>query len=189
MDQSAERNPKLRLIVLGGILLGCFAIGSYFDVSERLSLEAVRELVRAAGVWGWMLYIILFSAGSFLHVPGLVFVAAAILIYGKLTGFMLAYLGAVVSVSVSFALVRRIGGTPLQQSKTPWLRRALTQLERRPIRTVITLRLILWMGAPLNYVLALAPLKFAHYLIGSLLGLLAPLALATFLFDWLISLI
>lgn len=145
--------------------------------------------MQSAGVWGWLLYIAVFAAGEFLHVPGLVFVAAAILIYGKLAGFALAYLGAIISVSFSFALVRRIGGTPLQQSNSPWLRRALAQLDQRPIRTVFTLRLLLWLAPPLNYVLALAPLKFSHYLIGSAFGLLPPLAGAALLFDWLITLL
>jgi uncharacterized membrane protein YdjX (TVP38/TMEM64 family) len=184
-----KRNLKLRLLLLAGILLSLFAAGKYFGIGERLSIEGVRELVQSAGAWGWMLYIAIFATGEFLHVPGLVFVAAAILIYGKLGGFALAYLGAVISVSVSFALVRRIGGTLLQQSETPWLRRALARLDRNPIGTVFVLRLFLWLAPPLNYVLALAPLRFSHYLIGSALGLLPPLAGAALLFDWLITLL
>jgi uncharacterized membrane protein YdjX (TVP38/TMEM64 family) len=189
VNPPGERSSKPRLILLAVILLGLFAVGSYFDISERLSIEAVQELVQSAGVWGALLFIAVFAIGEFLHVPGLVFVAAAILIYGKLVGFVLAYLGAIVSVSFSFAVVRRIGGTPLKQSTSPWLRRALTQLNQRPIRTVFVLRLFLWMAPPLNYVLALAPLKFSHYLIGSALGLVPPLALAALLFDWLITLL
>lgn len=189
MDAPGERSWKLRLFLLGGILLSLFAAGHYFEISERFSIDGVRELVLSAGVWGWLLYIAVFAAGEFFHVPGLVFVAAAILIYGKLAGFALAYLGAVISVCFSFMLVRRIGGTPLKQSSSPWLRRVLSRLDQQPIRTVFILRLFLWLAPPVNYVLALTPLRFSHYLIGSALGLVTPLAAAAVLFDWLITLL
>ncbi len=68
---------------------------------DQVTPESVRESVRAAGPWGAGLYIVLFSLGELVHIPGIMFVAAGILAYGKLFGFALGLLGAIVSVSFS----------------------------------------------------------------------------------------
>lgn len=121
--------------------------------------------------------------------PGLVFVVAGILVYGKTVGFVVVLVGAVTSVCFSFFVVRRIGGTPLKTSRNRWLRGMLANLESHPLRTVFVLRLLLWMAPPLNYALALTPVRFSHYAVGSFFGLILPLAGATLLFDWLITLL
>jgi uncharacterized membrane protein YdjX (TVP38/TMEM64 family) len=43
----------------------------------------------------------------------MVFVAAGILVYGKVIGFGLALTASVISVCFSFVVVRLLGGTPL----------------------------------------------------------------------------
>ena len=179
----------LRLAILALVLISLFAIGSYYDVEERIDAQAIRELVLDAGAWGWLIYFAVFSGGEFLHIPGLVFVAAGILVYGQVFGFGLAFIASVISVSFSFIVVRRIGGTPLEGARNPRLQKALVHLDKRPVRTVLVLRLFLWMAPPLNYALALTRLRFRDYLVGSALGLLLPVAMASYFFDWLITLL
>jgi uncharacterized membrane protein YdjX (TVP38/TMEM64 family) len=179
----------LRLAILAFVLIGLFTIGSYYDITERMDVEAIRGLVVDAGALGWFLYVAIFSGGEFVHIPGLVFVAAGILVYGKLLGFGLAFVASVVSVCFSFFVVRRIGGTPLERAQNPRLQNALAHLDERPIRTVLVMRLIFWLAPPLNYALALTGLRFRDYLIGSALGLLIPIAAAAYFFDWLITLL
>jgi uncharacterized membrane protein YdjX (TVP38/TMEM64 family) len=52
---------------------------------------------------------------------------------------------------------------------------------------VAILRLILWMAPPLNYALAMSAVRFRDYVIGSALGLLIPIALASLFFDWVVA--
>jgi len=176
---------RLRLVLLALIIGTGLAAGSYFDVGERFDTDGLRQLILDTGAWGWAVYVAVFAAGEFLHIPGLVFVAAGVLVYGKLLGFAVALLGAVVSVSFSFLVVRRVGGTPLAEVRNAWLKRLLERLDQHPVRTVFLLRLGLWLAPALNYTLALTKLTFRDYLIGSALGLLLPIAGATLLIDWL----
>jgi uncharacterized membrane protein YdjX (TVP38/TMEM64 family) len=169
------------------VLASLFALGHYYNLSERIDIETIRGLIAEAGVWGWLLYVGIFAAGEFVHVPGLVFVAAGILVWGKTTGFALAYIAAVVSVCFSFVVVRQIGGVPLRHAQNPRIRKALIHLERHPVRTVAILRLVFMMAAVLNYALALTPVRLRDYFLGSAIGLLLPVALAALLFDWLIT--
>jgi uncharacterized membrane protein YdjX (TVP38/TMEM64 family) len=143
----------------------------------------------SAGTAGVALYVIAFCLGELLHVPGLVFVAAGVLAYGPALGGPLAFLGAVASVSVSFWVGRAIGGRPLGELRNRWVRRALAQLDAHPVATIAMLRLVMILSPPLNYALALSQVSFAHYFLGSVLGLVAPLALAVALFDHLMELV
>ena len=119
--------------------------------------------------------------------PGLVFVGAAILAYGQFYGGLAGYLGAVVSVSVSFWVVRLVGGQPLAEVKRPFLKRWLDRLDARPVRSVFVLRLLLWMAPPLNYALAMSSVRYRDYLIGSAMGLVIPITLVSLLFHWVIE--
>ena len=184
---TTDGRKRLRLVFLVAILAGLFAVGSYYDVTEHINAAMIRERVVDAGPWGWILYVAIFSGGEFLHIPGLIFVAGGILAYGKLTGFVLAFIASLISVGFSFVVVRSIGGTQLERAKNPTLQKALAQLERHPIRTVLVLRLFLFLSPALNYALALTRISFRDYLIGSTLGLIAPIAAAAYFFDWLIA--
>jgi uncharacterized membrane protein YdjX (TVP38/TMEM64 family) len=126
-----------------------------------------------------------FTGGELLHVPGMVFVAAGILAYGRAVGFFVVLAAAIVSVCTAFLLVRTVGGRALAGVERPFVRRALAHLDAHPVRTVFLLRLVLWLAPPLNYALALTNLRFRDYLAGSVLGLIAPVGGAALLFDWL----
>lgn len=156
-------------------------------VSEDLTRESIQSMIEGAGVWGFLAFLGVFAIGELLHVPGLVFVAAAIVAYGQVAGGLAGYAGALVSVSVSFFVVRLIGGQPLSDVKRPILRRWLDRLDAHPIRSVAVLRLILWMAPPLNYALAMSKLRFREYIVGSAIGLLIPIAIVTLLFEWFLA--
>jgi uncharacterized membrane protein YdjX (TVP38/TMEM64 family) len=187
MAEVTQQQPRqhIRLALLISILVALFLVGRYTGVAENMDAESIRELVRGAGAWGWALYIAIFAGGEFIHIPGMVFVLAGILIYGQVIGFGLAWMASVVSVCFSFVVVRRLGGTPLGNVEKPWVKRILGRLNAQPIRTVVVLRLVLWLAPPLNYALALTNVRFRDYLIGSALGLIAPVAGVAVLFDWL----
>ena len=187
MAEVTQQQPRqhIRLALLISILVTLFLVGRSTGVAENRDAESIRDLIRSAGAWGWALYIATFAGGEFIHIPGMVFVLAGILIYGQVIGFGLAWMASVVSVCFSFVVVRRLGGTPLGNVEKPWVKRILGRLNAQPIRTVVVLRLVLWLAPPLNYALALTNVRFRDYLIGSALGLIAPVAGVAILFDWL----
>lgn len=184
-SESPRRWPRILALVLvvGGLVLAARWSGA----TEDLSVERVRDAMEDAGAWGFALFLLVFAAGELAHVPGLVFVAAAILAYGRVTGAAAAYSGAVLSVCVSFAVVRGVGGKLLSTIERPAIRTILDRLEEKPIRVVALLRLILWMAPPLNYALAMSNVRFRDYLVGSLIGLVIPIILAATFLDWLVE--
>lgn len=176
---------RLGLLVL--LLGGIYAIGKTTGFLDEIDIDGIRRMVGEAGGWGMALYVALFAVGVLLQVPGMLFVATGMLLYGKLVGFLVCLFGAIVAVCASFLMVRAVGGSPLAAIERPLIRRMLARLERQPVRTLIALRLIAFIAPPLNYALALSSMRFRDYAIGSALGLVAPMAFMTFAFDWLFT--
>jgi uncharacterized membrane protein YdjX (TVP38/TMEM64 family) len=165
-----------RLALLAVIVVGLFAFARATGLPAYLSAERIRSVVADLGPWGPLAFVIIFCVGEFVHVPGVVFVAAAVVAYGRTGGGVLAFLGALAAVTVSFLVVRTIGGKPLGALRSSLARRILSHLESHPVRTVFLLRLLLWMAPQLNYVLALSTVPFRSYLVGTALGLVVPIA-------------
>jgi uncharacterized membrane protein YdjX (TVP38/TMEM64 family) len=179
-----ERYRPLLLVVLLVVLL---VIGKLTGITDRLDAEAIRTEVLAAGSLGIVLYVVVFAIGELVHVPGVVFVAASAMVYGPYRGFVVALVGAIVSVCVSFVMVRLVGGKALTKIEKPWFKKILARLEQKPIQTVLILRSVLWLAPPLNYALAMTGIRFRDYLIGSLFGLVLPVLGMAFFSDLLIG--
>ena len=164
-----------RLGLLAVLVLGLVVVARVTGLSAYLSAERIRGVTAAAGYWGPIAVVVIFCVGELVNVPGAVFVAAAVVAYGRVGGGVLAFVGAMAAVSVSFVVVRTIGGKPLGAIRSSLARRILSHLEGHPVRTIFLLRLLLWMAPQLNYALALSSVRFRGYLLGTTLGLLAPI--------------
>ena len=131
----SQRRYRLLFFVLVIVCLWITAWANGF--TARFTPETIRGLFAGTGLWGVIAFTALFSAGQLLlRVPGPVFVAAAIAIYGRNSGLLIALLGALVSVNVSFAVVRTFAGGALADVKRPLVRRLLSNIDNDPVMTV-----------------------------------------------------
>ncbi|HEY2748091.1 MAG TPA: VTT domain-containing protein [Polyangia bacterium] len=180
-----NRARAWRLGVLAGVLVALLVVRYATSFGASLSMTRVRDLVQHAGALGVAIFFVAFAVGELLHVPGLVFVAAAVMTWGRVAGGTTAYAAAIGSVALSFVVVRAIGGQPLAELRWRWLQRILARLDQRPIVTVALLRVLLWLAPALNYALALSRVRFVDYLVGSALGLIPPIVAMTLFLDYL----
>lgn len=181
-----SRRAWARLGALALILIGLYVVGSASGLSAQLTPQLLSAQMRAAGWWGVLLFIAAFSVGNLMQVPGMVFLAASIFVYGRAEGAIVGFGAAQVALAVNFWIIRLVGGTPLGVIKQPLMRRLLDQVDERPVRATMALRTIFWMAPPLNMALALSPMRFRDYALGSALGLVVPVALGALAFDQLI---
>jgi uncharacterized membrane protein YdjX (TVP38/TMEM64 family) len=182
-----RRKTWIRLGILTVVVVLSFVIAHATGLTEYLSRDRIREMIAGLGAWGALAFVGLFVVGELAHVPGFVFIGASILAYGRLEGGLLGYVGAMAAIAVAFVVVRGIGGHALASIERPIVQRALAHVDERPIVSVTVLRTILIMTPALTYALALTRIRFRDYLIGSALGLAVPIALMSYLFDWLLS--
>lgn len=185
--QGLLKKPWFRLVLLALGIAGLVVFVRAMGWTDDLSVEKVKSIVEAAGVWGMLLYIVIFCIGELAQLPGMLFVLAGLLAYGRVEGFFLAYTGAVASTLVAFLLVRAVGGTALGEIKWAFARKVLSRVEAQPIRIIFVLRLVLWIAPPLNAALALTKVRFVDYFIGTAAGLALPILAATLFFDRLLA--
>jgi uncharacterized membrane protein YdjX (TVP38/TMEM64 family) len=179
--------PRAVWIRLGTLVLATvtlLVLAKATGLTEHLHVPELRARMARAGWWGPVIYIAAFTVGELLHVPGTLFIAAAVLSYGRAWGTPLAFVGAVVSFSVCFVVVRAVGGRALGTIPWRFARRILAHLDEHPIRTVIALRLVLWLTPQLNYVLALSNISFRSYFVGSTTGLAIPVVVLAYGLDY-----
>jgi uncharacterized membrane protein YdjX (TVP38/TMEM64 family) len=176
-----------RLLGLALVLITLLAIGHFTGASEYMTRENIAHFMQSLGVWGFLLFLLAFALGELVHVPGFVFIFAALIAYGRLWGALAGYAGALVAVTVAFYLVRIVGGRALTEIKQPLIKKALGPLEKHPIRTVAILRAVLWFAPAVNYALGLSAIRYRDYILGSAIGFIVPMVLFSALFDWAMS--
>lgn len=155
-------------------------------ILDRMTLHGLRQMTEQWGYLGVLMYFVLFVIGQLLYVPGVLFVIFAGLVYGGGTGFLYAMAGGILSASVSFYVVRLIGGKALIQSRHPFVKRMMSKLEEKPVFSIFLLRVFFTTSPFINYGLALSESKFRHYLIGSTLGFIPLFLLVTQFCEWIL---
>ena len=102
----ADLKP-VRLVTLAVILV---AVSFYLHWNPAFvrpsSVAQIRELVTAAGIWGPLVYIILYTVRPLLLLPSLPFNLAAGILFSPLTGFISLLAGGLGSASVVFVVAR-----------------------------------------------------------------------------------
>jgi len=184
IKQMAQGRYRLgfSLLVIVGLWITAWATGA----ADRFRPESISGLLAGRGLWGIVAFAALFSAGQLLRVPGPMFIATAVAVYGRNLGMPVALLGALVSVTVSFAVVRTFAGRALTDVQRPFVRRLLSKIDSRPVMSVALLRLMFQTAPPLNYALPMTAVRWRDHLVGSLLGLPAPVAVMALFLDWLL---
>ena len=173
-----------RLVGLAAVLVALLLVGHFSGATEYMTRENIAHFMQSLGVWGFLLFLVAFALGELVHVPGFVFIFAALIAYGRIWGAVAGYAGALLAVTLAFFLVRLVGGSALSEIKQPLIKKALGPLEKHPIRTVALLRAVLWFAPALNYALGLSPVRYRDYIVGSAIGFIVPMVLFSVLFDW-----
>lgn len=183
----ADTATRLRLVA-AAVLVGGLSLWAYRSgLLDELSARQLQALFQEAGLTGAALFVLAFAVGNLLSIPGVLFVITGLLAYGQVMGAPIVLVGGVFAVTVSFWAVRLIGGQPAALIRNDTVRRLLSRLQERPVLTVIVLRLLMSFSPPLNYALALTPIRYRNYLIGSAIGLTFPVAFYALLLDQLMA--
>ena len=173
---------KRLLLVLGflGILLGAAHLSG---VRDTFDLHDLQRRILENKTEGLLIFVLLFSLGNLIQIPGWIFLAAAVLALGQIAGGLATYVAACISCLVTFLVIRGMGGDALRQLDHPLALGLLKRLDDRPIFSVMMLRTLFQTAPALNYTLAMSGITLRAYLIGTVLGLPAPILVYCLFFD------
>jgi uncharacterized membrane protein YdjX (TVP38/TMEM64 family) len=174
-----------RLLAVFLFLAILFAVFKLTGLKDHFSLAFLKQEILENETSGLLLFVLLFSLGNLIQIPGWIFLAAAVLALGRGMGGIATYVAASISCVVTFLTIRLVGGDALRQLDSKIAVNLLRHLDDRPIRSIVLLRILFQTVPALNYALAMSGVKFRKYLIGSLLGLPLPIALYCLFFDYL----
>lgn len=170
-----KKSTVYRLAALVVVMSALAFLAAYTPLGQYFKFHILQDAMLNAGTWGVLLFIAAFVAGTLLNLPGFLFIILAYLVYGFGWGIPIAYVGALLSVLIHFVVVRAIGGQALGEIKNKTIKKVMKNFDSHPVRTVIVLRLLLFISPPVNYVLALSNVRVGQFLLGTLIGNILPL--------------
>jgi len=156
------------LLVVAAVLVAVWASGA----AAQLTPQQIAEWVARAGIFGPLAYVALFSAAELAHLPGVLFVLAAALLWPPAIAIPTAYAGAVCASLVVFLVSRRIVPGDVRKRLPEWLLRWESSLESHGLRTVIGLRAVLFMLPTVHWLLGASRVSLRDYALGTAVGLL-----------------
>lgn len=168
-------------------LILMFCIFEFSGIRDKISLELIKDTFNHHFIIGMLLFAVLFSVGNLVQIPGFIFLAAAVATLGAFEGAAVSYLAAVISCSVTYWVIRTIGGDALRKLESPFAQKILATLDTNPIKSIILLRTFFQTAPALNYTLALSGINFQKYALGTLLGLPLPVMLYCLFFSYIKS--
>src|SRR5690606_11840574 len=119
------------------LVAGLYALGKVSGFLDHIDIPSLRARVESAGPLGVVVFVVLFAVGAIAQVPGMIFVATGILVWGRLPGYLASLAGASLAVCASFLLARAVGGDAFAQVRRPWVRRILDRLQAHPVRWLL----------------------------------------------------
>lgn len=176
-----QRVPASRVGAIAVVAL--LALGAVVARRSGIDAGSLQERLLALGVFAAPAFIVAFALGELLHLPGILFVVAARIVFGPAVGLVLGYAGAIFALTVSFLVARRLVAAA-RATREPWrpkwrlLRATFERLEADPVKSIAVLRLLLWLAPPLTYALAATKIRARDHLVGCAVGLVVPVVAA-----------
>jgi uncharacterized membrane protein YdjX (TVP38/TMEM64 family) len=144
-------------------------LGRYLDYDE------FQSLLRSAGLWAPVLYVVVYAFGPVFLMPATVMTFAGAAMFGMGWGMVLITLGANLGAISAFSVGRwaaRDFVTSRMGRDNGLLANLSAALSRNGLWAIFLMRLFLAPYNILNYVAALTPIRFRDFALGTLLGML-----------------
>ncbi len=154
------------------------------ELREHFTQAFIQRSFENHWIIGVLLFSFLFALGNLIQIPGWIFLGAAVLSLGRVNGGLVTYFAALISCSLTFAIVHFVGGNALRKLESPIAKWCLARLDKFPLGSNVLLRTLFQTAPPLNYTLAISGIKFKPYFLGCLLGLPCPIALYCLFFGY-----
>lgn len=174
------RKPLVKALGLAAFIVGAIALVRYTPVKSYLTPKTLGSVLDAAGVWAPLLFILVYTAGICLFVPGTLLTTLGAAVFGAYQGFVYVWIGAMLGSSAAFWIGRTLGREFAASLIGDRLKKYDEAIERNGFATVLYLRLVYFPFTPMNFGMGLTRVRFRDYLFGTGLGIIVGTFIFTF---------
>jgi len=180
-------NNRRKAMVKVGILV-IFIVTAIFlirftSVKNYLTAEALGQFLETAGFWAPFAYMLFYTVGVCLFLPGTLLTGLGAAIFGPYWGFLYVWIGAMAGASAAFVIGRTLGRDFAASLIGDKLKKYDDAIEKNGFATVLYLRLVYFPFTPMNFGMGLTKVRFWDYFSGTGLGIIV----GTFIFTFFIG--
>jgi uncharacterized membrane protein YdjX (TVP38/TMEM64 family) len=183
IDQQSSAINILRMLILAILIAG----SAYLLMAHRQWLADPKVLKREVlswGIWGPIIYMLLYAVGPSFLVPGAVMTVAGGLAFGALWGAAWSVIGANTGAVIAFGAGRFLGRSFVERTMGARFQRTLNRLEHNGFFVTLYLRLVPVIPYnAFNLLAGASPIRFRDYLWASLIGMIPGTVLFALLGD------
>jgi uncharacterized membrane protein YdjX (TVP38/TMEM64 family) len=180
-------NSPNRAILKAGIFLAFIILAisliRFTPIKNYLTAQALGNVLEAAGFWAPIFYIVIYTVGVCLFLPGTLLTGLGAAIFGAYWGFLYVWIGAMLGASAAFFIGRTLGREFAASLIGDRLKKYDDAIERNGFATVLYLRLVYFPFTPMNFGMGLTKVHFRDYFFGTGLGIIV----GTFIFTFFIG--
>lgn len=175
-----RRTAAVKAVFLLLFGIAATVVVRYTPVREYLNPNSLATLLEAAGFWAPLAYILFFTIGVCLFVPGVVLVSLGAAIFGTFYGFLYGWLGALSGCAATFFVGRYLGREFAASLVTGKLKEYDDKIEQNGFATVLYLRLAWMPFSPMSYGMGLTKVRFRDFFLGTALGIVVAIFIITY---------
>lgn len=155
----------------------------FTPVKNYLTAEALGQFLETAGFWAPFAYMLFYTVGVCLFLPGTLLTGLGAAIFGPYWGFLYVWIGAMAGASAAFVIGRTLGRDFAASLIGDKLKKYDDAIEKNGFATVLYLRLVYFPFTPMNFGMGLTKVRFRDYFSGTGLGIIV----GTFIFTFFIG--
>ena len=173
----------VKALILAAFIVGAIVLVRFTPVKGYLTTEQLGRFLDTAGFWAPLVFILIYTVGVCLFVPGTLLTGLGAAIFGPYLGFIFVWFGAMLGASAAFVIGRTLGREFAASLVGDRLKKYDEAIERNGFATVLYLRLVYFPFTPMNFGMGLTRVRFWDYVAGTGLGIVV----GTFIFTFFIG--
>jgi uncharacterized membrane protein YdjX (TVP38/TMEM64 family) len=174
------KRPLLKGAILVIFIVAAIAVVRFTPIKSFLTPAGLGRFLERAGIWGPVIFALVYAAGICLFVPGTLLTTLGGAIFGAYQGFLYVWVGAMLGASASFWIGRTLGRDLAASLVGDRLKKYDEAIERNGFATVLYLRLVYFPFTPMNFGMGLTRVRFLDYFFGTALGIVVGVFIFTF---------
>ena len=185
MQQPSASRTKavVKAFILVAFIIGAIAVVRFSPIKGYLTAKAMGRFLDSAGLWAPSVFMVFYTVGVCLFIPGTLLTGLGAAIFGAYWGFVYVWVGAMVGACAAFWIGRTLGREFAASLIGDKLKKYDDAIERNGFATVLYLRLVYFPFTAMNFGMGLTKVRFGDYFFGTGMGILV----GTFIFTFFIG--